>query len=129
MSFSHIVEVGVNAGDGQIPSTNTYTGSGRISINETVADSVTDGLIVVPTIDVSAVKSFILLSDQDVLIETNSGSAADDSISLLAGVPYVWNTDSYDAFLLTVDVTALYVTNASGAAALIRMEALVDATP
>jgi hypothetical protein len=105
-----------------------YTGSSKVSLDETVASGSTDLLINV-AIDVSAVKSFILLSDQAVTIETNNGAAPDNTIVLVANVAYVWTTDSYDTFKLTVDVTKIYVTNASGSTATIKLEALVDATP
>lgn len=106
-----------------------YTGSLVTRIDgETVPDSQTDYEITV-TLDVSAVKAFYLVSDQDVTLETNSGSAADNTLSLVAGVPYVWTTDSYDSFLLDTDVTSIFITNASGATATIDMLALLDATP
>ena len=128
MSFSHILSQGLNAGAGAITRSNTYTGSQKISVVEAIADSVTDGQINV-AVDFSAVKSFLLVSDQDVTIETNDGTTPDDTLSLLAGVPYIWNTDSYDTFLITVDITAIFVTNVSGETANILLEALVDATP
>jgi hypothetical protein len=128
MPFTHTVSQAIDAGAGAISKSKQYTGSGRVSINETIANAVTDGPINV-AIDVSAVKSFLLVSDKDVLIQTNDGTTPDDEISLLAGVPYIWTVDSYDAFLLTVDVTEILVTNASGDTATIQLEALVDATP
>lgn len=106
-----------------------YTGTGVALIDgETVANGQTDDEIIV-AIDVSAVKAFYLVSDQPVTFETNSGSAADNTISLLAGVPYVWTEDSYDSFLLDTDVTSVFITNASGSTATIYLKALMDATP
>jgi hypothetical protein len=116
------------AGGNAVTATKQYTGSAHVGIRETVANGQTDKQINV-AIDVSAVKSIIIKSTQDVTLETNSGSAADDTINLLANVPYIWNTDSYDAFLLGTDVTALFITNASGASADISVDAVLDATP
>lgn len=107
---------------------NTYTGSGSVEITEDVATGQTDSQINV-AIDVSEVASFVLVSTQNVTFETNSGSAADDTIALLANVPYIWNTSSYDAFLLGTDVTAIFITNASGATATISLRCVQDATP
>lgn len=95
---------------------------------ETVANGQTDKQLNI-AIDVSAVKGFWLESDQDVTFETNDGSTPDNTISLLAGKPYVWDADSYDAFLLDTDVTAVFITNASGAAATIWLLVDYDATP
>ncbi len=105
------------------------TGTGIFGfIEETVADAVTDGQINI-NIDVSAVKSFILISDQAVTVETNSGSAADDTIVLVANKPYVFVTGDYNSFLLGTDVTALFITNASGSLATISCYGNYDATP
>lgn len=128
MSYSHIVVDSVDAGDGEIKKTNTYTASSRVSVSESVTTGQTDFAISV-AIDVSAVKSFFLCSDYAVTVETNNGTTPDDTITLVAGVPYKWNTDSYDTFQLGTDVTAIYVTNASGSTATIQLEAIVDATP
>lgn len=96
---------------------------------ETVADNQTNFEINFD-LDVSACKSFYLESDQDVLFETNSGGAPDDSISLLANKPYIWHTNSYDSFLLGTDITtSIFITNASGSIATIYCVALYDVTP
>ena len=80
-------------------------------------------------LEVSACKSFYLESDQDVTFETNSGAAADDTIALKANEPYVWHVNAYDSFLLSTDVTSVFITNASGSTATIYCLALFDATP
>lgn len=95
---------------------------------ETIADSSTDFQINV-AIDVSAVKSFYLVSSQNVTVETNSGSSPADTLTLTANDPYVWTTDSLDTFQLGTDVTAFFVTNASGSSATLDLVAVVDATP
>jgi hypothetical protein len=97
-------------------------------LSESVATASTDTLIAV-SIDVSAVKAFYLVSSAAITVETNSGSAADDTLSLVAGQPYVWHTGSYDTFLLGTDVTGLYITNASGSTAAIELRVIQDATP
>jgi hypothetical protein len=107
---------------------NTQAGVNLID-GETVATAETDYEINFD-LDVSACKSFYLESDQDVTFETNSGSSADNTIALRANEPYVWHANSYDSFLLTVDVTtSVFVTNASGSTATIYCVALYDVTP
>lgn len=99
---------------------------------EAVADSTTN-FEVGFELDVSAVKSFYLNSSQDVLLDTNvitpNPGVDGNVISLLADIPYVWHVNSYDSFLLTLDVTVLYFTNTSGAVATIDCVALYDASP
>lgn len=114
--------------------TNTYTGTGLLQIDETITTGQSDYLIAC-TLDVSTIKSIWICSDKAVTLETNNGAAPSNTITLKANVPYVWTDDGvattkgYAALLLTVDVTALYITNASGSTAVFRLEALYDATP
>jgi hypothetical protein len=128
MSFSHSVTVGVQTSSGGVTKTKSYSGSSETLVSESFPTATTDGDIVV-AIDVSAVKSFYLVSDKAVTVETNDGSSPDDTIVLKADVPYFWNTDSYDTFLLTADVTVLYITNVSGSTASIELRVIQDASP
>lgn len=93
-----------------------------------IADSTTDGEVVA-ALDVSALKSLMILSDQNVTIETNDGSSADDTLTLVGGEPLVWWDGCGYSCPLTADVTAFYITNASGATANVQMRFLSDPTP
>lgn len=108
--------------------TKTYTGTGGIEIEESIADSTTDGEVAF-TLDVSEIVAFWAHSDQAVTIETNDGSSPGDTITLAAGVPLIWTENDDHANPLTTDVTALFITNASGAAATVSVGAVYDATP
>jgi len=125
-----IVTEKINIAGDSIEQQNTFTEADGSVIDVTAAipDSSTDKLVVC-ALDVSQIKAIYILSDQDVTLETNDGTTPDDTIALKAGVPYIWYTNKYDALLLTVDVTALYLTNASGSAATFKLRALQDATP
>lgn len=128
MSFSHIISQAVSVGGDAITKAQTLTSTSRISVSESIATAQTDFNITV-AIDVSAVKSFYMVSDKAVTVETNDGSAPDDTIVLVADIPYIWTTNSYDTFLLTADVTSLKITNASGSTATLKIEAIIDASP
>ena len=94
-----------------------------------IANGVTDQVINI-AIDVSQVVAFWLKSSVAMTFETNSGSAADNTITLVANKPYLWRTSQYDTFKLTVDVTKIYLTNASGGSGTFELLALYgDATP
>lgn len=95
---------------------------------ETVADGQTDQLITF-TLDVSACTMFCMVSTKNVTVQTNNGTTPDNTLTLRANEPYLWHTNSYDTFKLTVDVTKIYVTNASGASATIDAIMITDATP
>lgn len=128
MAFTNTTLERVTVGNDNLSQSNSISAASRVSLDETIADSTTDGAVGF-TLDISAVKSFYMVSDQDILVEPNDGSTPDDPISLVAGIPYVWYTDKYDAFWFGTDITVLYITNASGSAANLKIEALVDPTP
>lgn len=128
MSFEHVIAEQVTTNGRTVRRENTFTGDGQISRSVAVADSETDMLINF-AVDVSQIKSIFIVSDQDLTLETNDGSSPDDTLSLLADVPYVWHENSDYTNLLTTDITALYATNASGSAATLDIEALTDSTP
>jgi hypothetical protein len=128
MSFAHTHSVSVNTDEGVLTYSKAVTADKKQAVDVPVADSESDYEILI-AIDVSTVKSIYIVSDQDVTLETNDGGTPVDTISLKANVPYVWHTDSYDTLQLTTDVTAFYITNASGSTANIKTRVLEDSTP
>lgn len=80
-------------------------------------------------IDVSAVKSFFLMSDKNLTLKTNSTGSPANTIALVANVPYEWHEGDYNVFLLTTDVTSMYFVNAGAQDAHVYMECGVDPTP
>lgn len=126
---AHTIRTSVDIGGQQISSQKTYSGEGGCGITVSVPDESTD-LQVVLAIDVSQVTSIIIQADGgDLTIETNNGTTPDDTLAIVDGSPYIWNTDSLDTLKLTADVTSLYVTNASGAAVTLQVDVVYDATP
>lgn len=126
---AHTIRTSVDIGGQQISSSKTYSSEGQSGVSVSVPDESTD-LQVVFAIDFSQVKSIIIQADGgDLTLETNSGSAADDTLALVDGSPYIWNEDSLDTLLITADVTALYLTNASGATVTFSIDVIYDSTP
>jgi len=109
----------------------TKSSTGRVQCEESVANLETDFEITLPTIDVSACVAIFILSTQDVLLETNADDAiGGDTLTLKANEPYLWWTAAPFVNKLTEDiVTNVFVTNASGAAATVTMEFILDTTP
>lgn len=93
-----------------------------------VANGQTDKALSIGGIDVSQLKGVFIVSDKDVLVEFNDNAGAGGSLNLAANVPYIWHADDVNALLITADVTAVYVTNASGAAANLYFFFLQDTT-
>lgn len=111
--------------------------NGSGSISDAVADSSTDFLIAL-VIDISQLQNFYIQSDQDVTLEFNNSTTGVPTIALKANVPFVWTREIAAYFdpavtigaeaPFTSDITALYVTNASGSTAHVDAEWLVDVT-
>jgi hypothetical protein len=126
MSFSYTVTQSVQSLAGQKSASKQYVAAASLEIDEQIA--IAADVPVVMNLDVSQVKAFLIVSDQDVTAEFNSSGAPTPSIALKKDVPYIWTTDSYDTFKLTVDVTALFITNASAAIANVSIRAAYDPT-
>ena len=135
MALTHRVSTTVRTGAGSVSAvTGTFTGTAETNVEETLAIG-TDTAVAFAA-DVSAIKSLAMVwepasGSSTCLVETNSGSAADDSITLVANKPLIWNTDILATLgtvnPLTVDVTGLFVTTT--AAGDLSIYCLVDATP
>lgn len=93
----------------------------------------TDDHQVAVEIDVSALESLFLLSDQDVTLETNDGSTPDDTFALKANEPVYWHKDSPlpNPFASGTDVTSFFLSNQNGAGvtADVKARILQDPTP
>ena len=93
-----------------------------------VANATTDGLHAC-AIDVSQMQTAYLWSSRDITIKTNSSGSPAATITLKAGSPlkFKLNGSTANPFGAT-DVTALYITNASGQAALVKIYVGIDPT-
>lgn len=108
----------------------TVTAGQLVTVDEAIADSTTDGLVAL-TLDVSQLQAVYLESDQDVTLEFNDGTTPDETITLTANVPQLWSATDNGAALQplgTDDITALYVTNASGSTANFKAIFIIDPT-
>lgn len=103
--------------------------SGTADVNETIADNTTDGAITF-ALDISATKVIYMVSDQAITVKTNSSSTPQETINLAANVPLLYApTLLGSAAPFADDVTGLFVTNESGAAATLIIKAGTDVTP
>jgi hypothetical protein len=105
----------------------------EVNISEVVADAASD-LEIALSIDVSALKAFLIVSTQDLTVETNDGTTPDHTFTLTANVPIVWTISSglenpFDDDGTLTDITSLFATNASGADATLTVKTVQDPTP
>jgi hypothetical protein len=129
MAATHNLGLNWSGGGLSLSASNSYSGTGEANIvAESVPDSTTDQQVNI-ALDVSAIQAIYIKSSTALMVETNSATVPDDTITLVADVPYIWHTGSYFTNLLTTDVTALFLTNASGAAATFELRCVYDSTP
>ncbi len=128
MSFTHRLTRGIGGVTQPVTHETSYTASSEVNVNEAVADSTTDQLVTI-NIDVSAIESFYMVSDQALTVEFNNSTTGVPTIVLAANVPFVETSDNYHVDLLGTDITAIYLTNASGSTANFKLRCVFDATP
>lgn len=128
MALEHRQTLGISVGGISNQNTQILTSEAGSSLAEAIPDSSTD-LPVAFVLDLSECKSFYIKSDQALTVKTNSSSVPDDTLVLAANVGYLWQPLSIGAFVITVDIASLFVTNASGAVANLVVEELHDPTP
>jgi hypothetical protein len=127
MQHTHVIQW--QRGADSLSGSNTFTADGELNLEVTV-NATTNDVAVAATLTIANLKALFIVSDRDVTLETNSSSAADDTIALKAGRPLMWDsTAGYFDNPFSVDVTALYLSNAGNAAATVKIRALYDATP
>lgn len=125
MSFTVSSRESASANSLDVSSTRNLSGESQLLISQAIADGASDQLIAL-SIDISQVRLLAIKSDQALTIKTNNSGAPDDTLSLLAGIPRIFRAGEYDTIFLTADVTAIYVTNASGSVATLQIISLED---
>ena len=129
MSVSATLTETITIGGRAVTNSVTYTSGSSLSISETIVTATTDGLVAC-VLDVSQIKLFYMVSNVAITVETNSASAPDNTYTLAAGVPLVWKNDGEVALadVFAADITALYVTNASGSSSTFEVYCIYDPT-
>ncbi len=128
MAFTHSITRRVVTSGQSLETTTTLTADGQQSVSVDVLDAETDKLVEFDVL-IADLKSIFIRCTQDMTVKTNSAGTPDDTLTLLKGQAYVWHVGSYFTNLITVDVSKLYVTNASGSDGKLEIEAVYDATP
>lgn len=116
----------VSGGQVSVPQLSYSAGAER-NIDEPIPTPSTD-LALAYALIVAKCVFFWMSADQALTIEFNNSTTGTPTIVLAANKPYLWTTDMYDTFKLTVNVTSIFVTNASGVAATLKIRALEDPT-
>lgn len=126
--FEHRITTTWVGGSGSVTASETIEGGGEDNRNVELLGSAMD-VEVDLEFAYSRLKSFFIVADQAVTLETNSSSAAIDTIALGAGVPMVWTSASGIDNPFTADVTKIFLTNDADDVAIVQMRVLVDPLP
>lgn len=86
---------------------------GEINKAASVANGVSNQLVPV-TINLADMGMYYITSDVDVTLKTNSSGSPTDNFLLKAGKALEWEDEGYFANKFTGNITAIYLTNASG---------------
>ncbi|MGN6133113.1 MAG: hypothetical protein ACTHOU_01390 [Aureliella sp.] len=108
-----------------ISSAEAPQGDVEAAINQTVAALAADVEVLV-AVDVSALKAIAILASEDCTLKTNNSGTPDDTLNLVADVPYIWTPNSYHACLLTADVSKIFITNSAASEMTFQFLALTD---
>lgn len=129
MAFTHTASLSYIGGAQTIAGGATVVGDSEPSLTISIPDSSTN-LELPWSLEIgNGIVGLVMLSDQSITLYTNapSGGVPDDTIDLIANVPWVWFTGYYDDVPITADIlTSLFVTNASGSAATLQIQVLTD---
>jgi hypothetical protein len=108
--------------------TETVTASGEAIVDETVAANA-DGVLHVIHIDVSALKSLMILASKAMTLKSNSDSDPDDTLTLAANQLLRWTSNSGLECPLSADVTSGFYVDNGAAEGTLKIFALQDITP
>ena len=132
MSITHTLTLTCNDGGEVITKNIAVTAGSAIVIDETIPTPSTNLSVALAFVR-AKLQSIYILSDKALTLYTNdlgSGSPQDTFV-LVANEPVVWRLGD-PAFavadIFAGNVTSLYVTNASGAEAVLRIRGIVDPT-
>lgn len=120
----------ITVGDGlvRINATIAKTVSANIGIEEEVNTGVTNQLVAC-AFPATGLKMLAICSDKDVTVKTNSSGSPQETWNLKANQVFLWKEGDPGSVPVAGAVTALYITNSSGAAATVKLLAGWDATP
>jgi hypothetical protein len=127
MSVTHRIQLRFQRGNDVIDKTVVSASGSENNLDEPIADSVSDDLVAWAC-DLTQLKSFYMVADKALTIKTNSSGTPDDTFVLTANEPMVWTENCGLANPFSQDVTALYVSNSSGSATVLKIRKLEDPT-
>lgn len=111
MSITHTLTDKVSSSSGgSLSAQATEVGTSEYSVDQTFPAGSSNASLT-GAFNYADIQSIYMLADQNLTLETNSGSSPSNTFSLIAGRPLVWSKSAgYFSNPLTANVTALFVT-------------------
>ncbi len=117
------------AGD-SLSATETYSDEAIEDLDITILDAVSDQEVVVDWVN-TRLAVLVISSDQEITVESNDGTTPDDTATVKANAPLIFKRDGSAQTnpFASLDVAKLFLTNASGSTATVKIKVLKDVTP
>ena len=128
VSTTHLVTINWKNGNNQILGSVSKSSDAEDNRDVTLTASEANKEVAI-AFDTADLISIYILSTQDVTLETNSSSAADDTITIKAGRPFFWQKDTGVDNPFSANVTTTFLTNGAASAADVQIRILKDGTP
>ena len=125
MATTHKVTRTTSIAGRSVSDTLDITGEVAQTFDLSITDATTDELVAI-AFAVAKLKSIIIKSDQDITVETNDGATPIDTINVKKAMAFQWIEGEERANPFGTDVTAFFITNASGFTAKVEIEVLYD---
>lgn len=103
-------------------------GQGSFEIDVSLTALQADEEIVL-AFDPDLLQGIFIESALDLVLETNSTSAPDDTIPVVGGEGFAWAASMANANPFTEPVVTAFLTNQSNAAGTVKLRGILDATP
>lgn len=97
-----------------------YTIENELLVSLTVSASSTNEALAI-AVPVARIATIFISSTRNLTLKTNSTSAPDDTLAISATRPYVWASGDTSDCPFTVDITAIYLTNATASSATVTV--------
>lgn len=130
MSFTHKITRAIDDGAASNSFTESVTSGEAIALDQSVATAQTDKLLAF-AFTKTKLKSIVMWTDGTMRVCTNAAhdGSFGETVNMVSGRPVEWSTgDPLIVNPFAGDVTALYVTNTSGAAVVLHIRVIVDPT-
>jgi hypothetical protein len=116
MSVAHVYNLSMSVGGANKVLT-TWTRTEELETNyDNDALAIGTDVAIGVALDISQIRSLVIVCDVAATIKTNSSGAPQETLTLVAGIPLVWEASAPGATIgdyFAGDITNMYVTNAA----------------